>query len=66
MCKGVKVLGHILDVSNILILVDGNYFKPYTVFDENAGELICYRAETVIKGDGSSIFYFSEKKSKDP
>lgn len=40
-----------VDVSKILILVDGNYFKPYTVFDEKLGELICYRSETVVKGD---------------
>ena len=39
------------DVLKILIIIDGNYFKPYTVFDENTGELICYRVEMVVKGD---------------
>jgi len=41
-----------VDVSKILILVDGNYFKPYMVFDEKVGELVCYRSEEIVKGDG--------------
>jgi ribonuclease HII len=45
-----KVPNH--DITSTLIIVDGNYFKPYTLFDSEICEFICYRSETVIKGDG--------------
>lgn len=38
-------------ISNTLIIIDGNYFKPYTIYDPNTEEFKCYRSETVIKGD---------------
>jgi len=39
-------------ISGTLIVVDGNYFKPYTIYDPDASEFKCYRSETIVKGDG--------------
>jgi ribonuclease HII len=35
-----------------LLLVDGDYFKPYITFDKAKGEIVALRAETVVGGDG--------------
>jgi len=37
--------------NNILLLVDGNDFKPFTYYDEDAEEIRSLRHETVEKGD---------------
>ena len=40
------------DISNINILVDGNYFKPFPIYDDST-ETMCYIPYTTIeKGDG--------------
>jgi len=36
-----------------LLLVDGNYFRPYTRYDEETESLIAFCHETVEKGDGT-------------
>jgi ribonuclease HII len=35
-----------------LLLIDGDYFKPYVLFDGAKGEIVALRAETVVGGDG--------------
>jgi ribonuclease HII len=42
-----------LDLSTILLLVDGNYFRPYTRFNEETDTLTTVAHETVEKGDGT-------------
>ena len=42
-----------LDLSTILLLVDGNYFRPYTRFNEETETLTTVAHETVEKGDGT-------------
>ena len=39
--------------SDGLLLVDGNYFRPYTRFDEETETLVTIPHETVEKGDGT-------------
>jgi ribonuclease HII len=42
-----------LDLTTTLLLVDGNYFRPYTRFNEETETLITVAHETVEKGDGT-------------
>lgn len=39
------------NVSDYFLLIDGNDFRPYTIFDETTGELQCYKHETIEGGD---------------
>jgi ribonuclease HII len=41
------------NIRNGLLLVDGNYFRPYSRFDEETESLIILPHETVEKGDGT-------------
>ncbi len=41
------------NIRNGLLLVDGNYFRPYSRFDEESESLITVPHETVEKGDGT-------------
>lgn len=41
------------NIRNGLLLVDGNYFRPYSRFDEETESLITLSHETVEKGDGT-------------
>ena len=41
------------NICNGLLLVDGNYFRPYTYFDEDTETLVTIPYETVEKGDGT-------------
>ena len=40
-------------LENTLLLVDGNYFRPYTRYNEETETLITVAHETVEKGDGT-------------
>lgn len=40
------------DIKKTLIIVDGNFFRPYTVYNEVESQIVCYRHETIVKGDG--------------
>jgi len=42
-----------LDLTTTLLLVDGNYFRPYTRFNEETEILTTVAHETVEKGDGT-------------
>jgi ribonuclease HII len=42
-----------LDLTTILLLVDGNYFRPYSRFNEETETLTTVAHETVEKGDGT-------------
>lgn len=41
------------NIRNGLLLVDGNYFRPYSRFDEESESLITVPHETIEKGDGT-------------
>ena len=41
------------DKSSGLLLVDGNYFKPYVKYDEASDQFISLQHQTVEKGDGT-------------
>lgn len=44
---------HGFALNNGLLLVDGNYFRPYTVFNQVTESLTAVNHETVEKGDGT-------------
>jgi ribonuclease HII len=50
--KETKEGGH-YDASNIMLLVDGNYFKPYTYFDTTSETICAFRHETIEQGDAT-------------
>jgi ribonuclease HII len=47
----IPIIGSNIEKNNIMLLVDGNDFKPFTYYDKDAEEIRSLRHETIEKGD---------------
>jgi len=54
-CINDIILKNNLKTENILLLIDGNYFKPITIFDKNTNQLSTYNYVCVEGGDNKYV-----------